>query len=519
MQVLKSYVGDEWVSGTGSMSQLLNPATEEVLAECSSQGVDVAGALAYAREQGGQTLRAMTFAERGAVLAAMSKAIHGAREELIGLASANGGNTRKDAKFDIDGAWQTLAYYGGLGEKLGEGRYLVDGEDEQLGRNPRWAGRHLWTPIAGAAIHINAYNFPAWGFAEKAAVALLAGVPVVTKPATSTALVAARITELMVAEGILPKGAFSFLAGGARDLIDHATSQDCVAFTGGSDTAAYLRGNEHVVSGNIRLNVEADSLNSAVVGADVEPGTDTYDEFVNNVFIDMTQKTGQKCTASRRLFVPESLVEAVVEDLKERLGALVVGNPALEEVRMGPLVSASQLASVREGVSRLEESNERIFGDAAVKERTGVPEGKGFFIDPILFLAESVDGAGAAHEMEVFGPVTTVIPYSGEAADVVEGMRRGQGSLVASVYSNDRRFVETVVMETAAYHGRLFLANDKVAGMMAGPGTVMPMLVHGGPGRAGGGEELGGLRGLHHYMQRTALQGYRPILEKVFTGK
>ncbi len=517
MKRLKSHVCGEWFEGTGAGSELLNPATGEVLATTSTEGMDLAAVLEHARTLGGPALRALTFAERGAILQEMSNALHAHREDLISLATANGGNTRKDAKFDIDGAWQTLAYYAHLGKTLGDKRYLVDGDIEQLGRNPRWAGEHIHTPLEGVAVHINAYNFPAWGFAEKAASALLAGMPVVTKPATSTALVAARAMEILVEAEILPTGAFSMICGGAHAILDHVQSQDVVAFTGGSDTARRMRGSERVIRDNVRLNIEADSLNAAVLGPDVDTDSEVYALFLDHVFTEMTQKTGQKCTAIRRILVPEALLESVKEELVERLNELVVGDPALENVRMGPLTSASQRESVVAGLAVLEESADRVAG-IAPKQLEGVAEGRGFFVEPVLLQARDSLNAGAVNRVEVFGPVSTILPWSGDADEAAAILRAGGGGLVASIYSDDRSFTSAVVQGAASHFGRLFLAHSKVAGMVTAPGTVLPQMVHGGPGRAGGGEELGGVRGLTHYMARTALQGYRPILERDFDG-
>jgi oxepin-CoA hydrolase/3-oxo-5,6-dehydrosuberyl-CoA semialdehyde dehydrogenase len=517
MQRLKSHVCGEWFEGAGAPSELLNPATGEILATTSTEGMDLAAVLEHARTVGGPTLRDMTFAQRGALLQAMSTILHAHREDLIALAIANGGNTRKDAKFDIDGAWQTLAYYAHLGKTLGDKRYLVDGDIEQLGRNPRWAGEHIHTPLEGVAVHINAYNFPAWGFAEKAATALLAGMPVVTKPATSTALVAARAMELFVEADVFPAGTFSMICGGAHALLDHVGPQDVVAFTGGSATARRMREGGRVVQDNVRLNIEADSLNAAVLGPDVDTDSEVYVLFIDHVFTEMTQKTGQKCTAIRRILVPESLLEPVKEDLLERINELVVGDPSLENVRMGPLVSASQHASVLAGLTALEEDADRVEG-IAPKSLEGIEEGKGYFVTPVLLQARDSLNAGAVNRVEVFGPVSTLLPWSGDPDEASAILRAGGGGLVASIYSDDRAFTSAVVRGSASHFGRLFLAHSKVAGMVTAPGTVLPQMVHGGPGRAGGGEELGGIRGLTHYMARTALQGYRPILERDFDG-
>jgi oxepin-CoA hydrolase/3-oxo-5,6-dehydrosuberyl-CoA semialdehyde dehydrogenase len=518
MKILKSYVCGKWVEGTGERAKLVNPTTEEAIAETSTEGVDFKACVEYARERGNAALREMTFAERGKMLAAMSSAVHAHREELVELAIANGGNTRGDAKFDIDGATYTLSTYAALGESLGGAKFLVDGESIQLGRSPRFVGQHIHVPLTGAAVHINAFNFPAWGYLEKAAVALLAGMPVVSKPATSTAVVAARITEILVEANVLPEGALSFVAGPTGDLLDHMTAQDVLAFTGSGETGAKLRGRPHFIRDSIRVNVEADSLNAAVLGPDVDPDGDTYDLFLREVVRDMTQKAGQKCTAIRRIFAPETVVARVRDDLRDRLAEVRVGNPALGEVKMGPVSTADQLQAVREGLELLKRSGETVFGDGGRGQLVGVEGDRGFFVSPVLLYAPQAEAAGAVHEREVFGPVATLMPYSGDAAEAARLVRLGGGGLVSSAYTDDRDWAAAMVLGIAPYHGRVNLGSEKVAEVSPGPGTVLPQLVHGGPGRAGGGEELGGVRGMGLYMQRTAVQGLKPLLEKILSA-
>jgi oxepin-CoA hydrolase/3-oxo-5,6-dehydrosuberyl-CoA semialdehyde dehydrogenase len=514
MITLRSFVGGEWVAGQGALETLVNPATEEPLAQAGSAGLDRAAALDHARRVGGPALRALTFAERGACLKAACDVLQARREELIDLAVVNGGNTRSDAKFDIDGATFTLASYATLGQELGARRVLADGEGVQLGRTPRFHGQHLWVPRQGVAVHVNAFNFPAWGLAEKAAVALLAGMPVLTKPATSSAMVAARIVELWVEQQVFPGGALALLLGGAGDLLRHVGPQDVVAFTGSSDTGQLIRALPEVVRHSVRVNVEADSLNAALLGPDVEPGSDTWDMFVRDVLRDMTQKAGQKCTAIRRVLVPAALAERLRDELAERLAAVVVGNPAHDGVRMGPLATAQQRDDVRAGIDQLARDGRLVHGNASLTP-VGAPAGKGFFVGPVLIEVEPGAAAPSVHAREVFGPVATLVPYTAGAAEAIEIVARGQGGLVSSLYSDDSEFVAEVVLGLAPYHGRLFLGSARIAEQSPGPGTVLPQLVHGGPGRAGGGEELGGLRGLHFYMQRTALEGARPVIEKI----
>ena len=514
MLTLRSYVSGAWTEGKGTLQTLVNPATEEPLAQAGSGGIDMAAALAHARSKGGPALRALSFAERGALLKAMSDVIQAHRDEILDLAVKNGGNTRGDAKFDVDGATFTLSSYAQIGQALGDAKFVVDGEGIQLGRTPRFHGQHIAVPRRGVAVHINAFNFPAWGFAEKAAVALLAGVPVVSKPATSSAMVAYRITELLVEKKVLPEGALSLIVGSAGDILAHLGAQDVVAFTGSGDTGVKIRSMPNVIRDSVRVNVEADSLNAAVLGPDAAPGSDTYDFFLKDVLRDMTQKAGQKCTAIRRVLAPSSSVAQVRDDLVERLRAIVVGNPAQEGVRMGPVATADQLQDVREGIGQLAADGRLVFGSAAIKA-VGAPEGKGFFVSPTLVEVDAGAAAPTVHSREVFGPVATVVPYSGSADDAAAIVARGGGGLVSSVYSEDVAFTSEVVLGLAPFHGRVFLGSAKIAEASPGPGTVLPLLVHGGPGRAGGGEELGGLRGLGFYLQRVALEGSRPVIDRI----
>jgi oxepin-CoA hydrolase/3-oxo-5,6-dehydrosuberyl-CoA semialdehyde dehydrogenase len=511
MQLLASYLAGAWSSGSGARVPLVNPATEEVLAEVASGGHDLPRAFAHAREVGARSLGALTFAQRAAVLGALAKAIHGAREELIALAVANGGNTRGDAKFDIDGAAVTLSSYADLGAKLGERTLLADGEPIQVGRTARMAGQHVWVRRPGVAVHINAFNFPAWGTCEKLACSLLAGMPAISKPATATALVAHRLAQLF--EPHLPPGALQVLVGPPGALLDQLGAGDVVAFTGSSTTARALRTHDAVVRHGVRVTVEADSLNAAVLGPDVELGSEAGQLFLADVARDMTQKTGQKCTAIRRVLVPAARLTEVCDALRERLGAIAVGDPSRDDVRMGPVATAAQLADVRAGIARLAAATEAVHGGTGEVTPVGAPAGKGFFVGPVLRLVRQPMDCAPLHAHEVFGPVATVAPYDGDAAFAAAFIARGEGCLVSSAYSDDRDWVGTLVAGTAPWAGRLYLGSSKMAAQSPGPGTVLPALVHGGPGRAGGGEELGGERGLHVYMQRCALEGDASVLK------
>ncbi len=515
MLQLKSFVRGSWHDRDGKTVALLNPATEELLAETGSGGIDFAAALDYARDVGGPALRALTFSERAGLLQGVYDALFAKREEFIELSITNGGNTRNDAKFDVDGATSTLLAYVDIGKRLGDRQIINDGQTEQIGRTPRYGGKHICTTLRGAAVHVNAFNFPAWGMIEKAAVAWLADMPVVSKPATSTALLAHRMTEVIVEAGVLPDGAFSFIAGSVGDLLDHLDAQDVLAFTGSGDTGALLRGLEAHTRHSVRINVEADSLNAAIMGPDLETGDETWQMMINEVTNDVRQKAGQKCTAIRRVFVPPSHMDNLVAELKERLEDINVGNPIEANVRMGPLVSRAQLDDVAAGIEALGEQARRIAGSNTPGDLTGVNPGMGFFLTPHLFSVDDAAAATRVHEREIFGPVVTVMPYE-NTETLIDLCAAGGGSLVSSIYSEDREFARDLLTGLAPFNGRLTHGSAKVAGISPGPGTVLPGLVHGGPGRAGGGEELGGVRGLSLYMQRTAIQGHSALIDKFF---
>ena len=510
---LKSFVCGQWFTGTGTPAKLFNPVTEEVIAETSTAGINFPEALAFARTKGGPALRKMTFAKRGELLMAMSKAIHAHREELLDLAAQNGGNTRGDGKFDIDGATGTLAFYANLGKELGDRHTLPDGDPILLTRNPRWVGRHVLSPRHGVAILINAFNFPAWGFAEKAATAILAGMPVVNKPATSTALVAARIAEILVESKVMPEGSFTSVCGSAGDMLDHVGWQDVVSFTGSSHTGLTIRSNKAILENNVRVNVEADSLNAAILGPDLDSDSDTYDLFLKEVSRDMTQKAGQKCTATRRIFVPSDSIEQVGEDLVEQLKRIKAGEPTLKGVKTGPLATKGQLEDAMAGLKRVAECTTTLCGgERGTLE--GINHDRGYFLSPTLLLASDATTA-ELHDREIFGPVAILIPYNGTVEEAASLIELGRGSLVSSVYSDKSSFLINLAQAIGPFLGRLHLASSKIAEHSIGPGTVLPQLMHGGPGRAGGGQELGGTRGLEFYMQRTAVQGYAPLLEKL----
>ncbi|MCC6647056.1 MAG: 3,4-dehydroadipyl-CoA semialdehyde dehydrogenase [Polyangiaceae bacterium] len=517
---LKSLVGGRWVEGQGAHAALVNPTTEEPVAEASTAGIDMGEALAFATERGGPALRAMTFAERGELLRAASKAVHAAREELIEIGIANAGNTRGDAKFDVDGASGTLMAYADLGKELGDASYFAEGEPIAFGRSSRLSGQHVLVPREGVAVHVNAFNFPAWGLAEKLAGAWLAGVPVIAKPATATAWMTARLVERLDEAKILPPGALSLLVGSAGDLLARLGPQDALAFTGGSATGTKLRGGDNMLSMAVRVNVEADSLNAAVLGPDVTRGSETYELFLADVVRDATQKAGQKCTAIRRVLVPAAMLGAVREDLADRLSSIVVGDPSSDTTQTGPVATRDQLRDVRAGIDKLASAGsvEVVVGGSSRPKLDAALGDRGFFVAPTLLLAKAARAAGAVHDHEVFGPSTTLMPYDGTAADAVGIVRLGQGGLVTSVYTDDKAWAKAAALGLAPHHGRVYIGSAKMAGASLGPGTVLPQMVHGGPGRAGGGEELGGLRGLSLYLQRTAIQGYGPLVDGLVAG-
>jgi oxepin-CoA hydrolase/3-oxo-5,6-dehydrosuberyl-CoA semialdehyde dehydrogenase len=433
----------------------------------------------------------------------MAQALQDGRDALLELGIRNCGNTRSDAKFDVDGAIGTLLAYAELGEQLGAGKFLIDGEGLQLGRSPRFHGQHVMVPRHGVAVHINAFNFPAWGLAEKAAAALLAGMPVLSKPATATAMLAHRAMRAIVERKVLPEGALQLLVGAPRDLPALLGAQDVLAFTGSGDTGERIRRLPNIVRHAVRVNVEADSLNAAVLGPDAGASGDLYELFLKDVVRDMTQKAGQKCTAIRRILVPAEHAATVRDDLAGLLGAMKLGNPADEDVRMGPLTSAAQRDEVREGLARLAQHGRLALGGAEP------PLPKGYFVSPTLVEFAAGADTAAVHEREVFGPVASLLACDDDAAALAA---RGGGALVCSLYSEDAGWLEGMVAEIAPHHGRIFIGHPKIE-LSPGPGTVLPQLVHGGPGRAGGGEELGGRRALAFYLQRVALQGSRPLVQ------
>ncbi|GAA5084926.1 oxepin-CoA hydrolase/3-oxo-5,6-dehydrosuberyl-CoA semialdehyde dehydrogenase [Thermocatellispora tengchongensis] len=518
MTPLSSYVGGSWHTPQDEGAPLHDAVTGEEVARISSTGIDFAAALAYGRSTGSPALRALSFHQRAALLKALASHLREHREELYAL-SLRTGATLGDSKFDVDGGIGVLFSYGSKGRRElpgGAGAVLLDGPAEPLGKGGSFAGRHLYAPLRGVAVQINAFNFPVWGPLEKFAPAFLAGVPSLIKPASQTAYLTAKLVELIIESGILPEGSLQFVCGGVGDLFEHLTEQDLVAFTGSASTAQRLRTHPVVAGRSVRFNAEADSLNCSILGPDAQPGSAEFDLFVKQLVTEMTVKAGQKCTAIRRAFVPEGLLGAVAEAAAERLAKVTVGNPADPSVRMGALAGLAQREEVRRSLKALLAAGTPVFGDPDRVEVVGADAERGAFMSPILIRVDDPERA-EPHEVEAFGPVSTLMPYS-SAEQVIELAARGQGSLVGSVVTGDPAFAREVVLGVAPWHGRLLVLDAEAAKESTGHGSPLPMLVHGGPGRAGGGEELGGIRSVTHYMQRTAVQGSPDMLTAI-TGQ
>ncbi|MCA1187573.1 MULTISPECIES: phenylacetic acid degradation bifunctional protein PaaZ [unclassified Saccharopolyspora] len=514
-ELLRSYVSGEWRAAADEGAPLHDASTGEEVARISSAGIDFAAALRYGREVGGPALRRLTFHQRAALLKALASHLREHRDELYAL-SAKTGATLGDSKFDVDGGIGVLFAYGSKGKReLPNDTVHVDGAVEPLSKGGTFLAQHIATPLRGVAVQINAFNFPVWGPLEKFAPAFLAGVPSLVKPASQTAYLTARLVELIVESGILPEGSLQFVAGSAGDLLDHVTAQDLVSFTGSAATAQKLRAHPAIVRNSVRFNAEADSLNCSILGPDAVPGTAEFDLFVKQLTTEMTVKAGQKCTAIRRAFVPAELVDEVAAAASERLAKVTVGAPEADGVRMGALASLEQREEVRRSLKALLAAGSVVFGDPEHVDVVGADAERGAFLSPVLLRADPE--RPEPHEVEAFGPVSTLLPYT-SAAQVVELAARGGGSLVGSVVSADPDFVREVVLGVAPFHGRLLVLDAADAEESTGHGSPMPQLVHGGPGRAGGGEELGGIRGVLHHMQRTAVQGSPAALSGI-TGR
>jgi oxepin-CoA hydrolase/3-oxo-5,6-dehydrosuberyl-CoA semialdehyde dehydrogenase len=508
---LQSYVADRWVAPTGNLASIASAVSGDTVAEIGTTVTDFAAVLAHARNVGGPALRALTFPQRAKMLKALADAIMANKDALYAL-SYETGATKSDSWVDIEGGAGTLFAYASKGRReLPNDTILVDGLVEPLSKRGTFVGEHVMTSLQGAAVHINAFNFPVWGMLEKLSPTLLAGVPAIVKPASATAYLAEAAFRVLIEANVLPTGALQLVVGPTGDLFEHLTGQDVVSFTGSARTAEALQRHPVVARESVRFIAERDSLNAAVLGPGAAPGTPEFDLFVNEVVREMTVKAGQKCTAIRRAFVPAAMLDAAETALKKALAEIVVGDPRAETTRMGALVSTAQRGDVRARIAELQSEARIVFGEPDRQD------GQGAFMTPVLLRCDDPTKAERVHETEPFGPVATLMPYR-DLADAIALVNRGKGSLVMSLYTHDPAIARTVLTGAGAFHGRLLVLDRDCAKESTGHGSPLPVLTHGGPGRAGGGEEMGGLRGMMHYMQRTALQGSPRMLGAV-TGE
>ena len=513
MTVLRSYVGGAWTEPADEGRPVLDAVTGDEVARVSSAGIDLAAALDYGRSSGGPALRELTFHQRAALLKSLGQLLREHREELYAL-SARTGATLGDSKFDVDGGIGVLLSYASRAKReLPNDTILAEGAVEPLGKGGTFVGQHILTPLHGVAVQINAFNFPVWGPLEKFAPAFIAGVPSLVKPATQTAYLTARLVELIAASGLLPEGAIQLVCGSIGGLFDHLGEQDLVSFTGSAATARQLRAHPAIVERSIRFNAEADSLNCSILGPEAAPGTPEFDLYIRQLVTEMTVKAGQKCTAIRRALVPVALADQVAEAARDRLAKVVVGNPAEESVRMGALAGLEQREEVRRSVKTLLSAGRIVSGDPDHVDVVGASAERGAFMAPLLLQTDDANRP-EPHQVEAFGPVSTIIGYR-DTAGVIELAARGRGSLVGSVVTADVSFARDVVLGLAPWHGRLLVLDREDGAESTGHGSPLPMLVHGGPGRAGGGEEMGGVRGVLHHMQRTAVQASPRVLSAV----
>lgn len=508
--VLASYAEDRWL-GAGGGPALVSAVDSATVAEMPKEAGPAAAMLSHAKTAGGPALRAMTFQARGKLIRALADALSARKEELYELSYATGA-TRSDSAFDIEGGIGTLFVYASKAKALPDGHVLLDGGREAISKG-NFAGQHVYTPLRGAAVHINAYNFPVWGMLEKLGPTLLAGMPAIVKPATATAWLTAAAFRIMIESGALPKGALQLVLGSTGDLFDHLDGQDAVAFTGSAATAAKLRTHPNVVRESVRFSAEQDSLNACILGPDASPDSPEFDLFVKEVVREMTQKAGQKCTAIRRALVPAALADAAEAAIVARLGKIAVGNPRSDGVRMGALAGLPQRAEVFANLERLGKEARLVTGGEA-GGLIDADKVKGAFMAPTLLRCDAPIAAKAVHEIEAFGPVATLMPYR-DLDEATALARAGKGSLVLSLFSHDLRAIGEAVAGVASSHGRLMIVDRDSTADSTGHGAAMPHLVHGGPGRAGGGEELGGMIGVGHYMQRTAIQAAPATLDAI----
>ena len=507
---LKNYACGQWVAGTGKQAELVDASTGEPIATTSSGGLDFKAMLQYARETGGPPLRKMTFPERGRMLKALALHLMDRKEEFYGI-SYRTGATKADSWVDIEGGIGNVFANASLRKQLGNMPFYVDGPPVMTSREGTFMGHHIMVPKEGVAVHINAFNFPIWGMLEKCAVNWMAGVPAVVKPATVTSYLTEAMVKAIVESGILPEGAIQLICGSAGDLLDHVESQDVVTFTGSASTGRMLKAHPRIIAESVPFNMEADSLNSIVLGPDATPDTEEFTLFIKEVGREMTLKCGQRCTGARRIMVPENLVEDVQIALGKRLGGTVIGDPRAEGVRMGALAGQTQRQEVRDNLAELLKGSELVYGDPESVDVTGADAKKGAFMSPILLLNKDPWKNRQSHEIEAFGPVSTLMPYT-DIDEAVALTKLGKGSLCASIATYDKQVAQQFVWGAASHHGRMLVIDRDMAKENTGHGSPLATLVHGGPGRAGGGEEMGGKRGVLHYLQRTAIQGSPTVI-------
>ncbi|MNJ83793.1 Bifunctional protein PaaZ [compost metagenome] len=503
---VKNYICGQWVAGEGEEQRIYNAITGDQIGSVSSKGLDFDAVLKYGRTTGGSKLRKMTFQERGRMLKALAMLLLSNKEKYYQI-SALTGATRVDSWIDIEGGIGNLFANASLRRQFPDLPYYIDGVAAPLSKNGTFIGHHIMVPKEGVAVHINAFNFPVWGMLEKIAVNLMAGVPAVVKPSSSTGFLTEAVVQDIIASGILPEGALQLISGSARNLIDHVNATDVVTFTGSASTGLMLKSNPVITRENVPFNLEADSLNASILGEKAVPGTEEFELFVKEVAREITVKSGQKCTAVRRIIVPENLIEEVQSALAARLASVKIGDPSVEGVRMGSLASMSQVEAVRSSVLELQKSQAIVYGDLENFEVIGADKNKGAFFSPILFRNNDPFNQTAVHDIEAFGPVATLMPYK-SLDNAIELAKMGKGSLVSSIVTPCNKEAAEYVIGAASMHGRILVLNKDCAKESTGHGSPMPLLTHGGPGRAGGGEEMGGKRGVLHYLQRTAIQGH-----------
>lgn len=505
MTQFQNYITGKWINGDGEGQPLYNAVNGELIGTASTKGLDFKSILEYGRNTGNPALRKLSFHERGNRLKALALHLQKHLDKFYKI-SYQTGATKADSWIDIEGGIGNLFANASLRRKLPDESFCLDGEAHNLGRQNSFMGTHILVPKEGVAIHINAFNFPVWGMLEKIAVNLLAGMPAVVKPATVTCYLTEAVVREIIESGILPEGSLQLICGSAGDLLDHVNSQDVVTFTGSASTGLKLRSHPKILSESVPFNMEADSLNCIVLGEDVEPAKPEWDIFIKEIRKEMTAKAGQKCTAIRRIFVPENKMEDVWKAIASSLSQTVIGNPLNEKVRMGSLAGETQREEVKAQVQKLLASSQLIYGSLDSVNVLDADAAKGAFISPLLLLNEKPFENTAAHEVEAFGPVSTIMPYHG-MDEAVALSKKGKGSLCSSIVTADEKLARQYVLGAATHHGRILVLNEACAKESTGHGSPLPLLVHGGPGRAGGGEEMGGLRGVKHYMQRVALQG------------